>query len=63
MLKINSPDAVVVSNLAATTELNASVSIAEMDPDLATAKRLEALRRAGYRGVGRLGWETGNNYS
>ncbi len=33
-----------------------------MDPELATAKSLEALRRAGYRGVGLWGWETGDKY-
>ncbi|MEE8151425.1 MAG: glycosyltransferase [candidate division NC10 bacterium] len=49
-------------NLTATTELDAPVWIAEMDPELATVKTLEALRRAGYRGVGLWGWETGDKY-
>ena len=49
-------------NLTATTELDAPVWIAEMDPELATLESLEALRRAGYRGVGLWGWETGDKY-
>ncbi len=49
-------------NLPATTELDAPVWIAEMDPELATTKSLEALRRAGYRGVGLWGWGTGDKY-
>ncbi len=49
-------------NLADTIELDAPVWIAEMDPKLATAKSLEALRRAGYRGVGLWGWGTGDKY-
>ena len=48
--------------LKASTELDAPVWIAEMDPKLATVKTLEALRRAGYRGVGLWGWETGDKY-
>ena len=49
-------------NLSETTELDAPVWIAEMDPKLASVKSLEALRRAGYRGVGLWGWETGDMY-
>ena len=49
-------------NFTATTELDAPVLIAEMDPQLATVKTLEDLRRAGYRGVGLWGWETGDKY-
>ncbi len=48
--------------LAATTDLDAPVWIAEMDPELATVKSLEALRHAGYRGVGLWGWGTGDKY-
>ena len=49
--------------LTETTELDAPILIAEMDPGLATVEALEALRRAGYRGVGLWGWETGDKYN
>jgi cellulose synthase/poly-beta-1,6-N-acetylglucosamine synthase-like glycosyltransferase/Leucine-rich repeat (LRR) protein len=49
-------------NIPATTEVDAPVWIAEMAPELATPTSLEALRRAGYRGVGLWGWETGDKY-
>ena len=43
-------------------ELDAPVMIAEMDPKLATRPVLEALRGAGYRGVGLWGWGTDDKY-
>ena len=49
-------------NVTAMTELDAPVMIAELDPELATVQSLEALRLAGYRGVGLWGWETGDKY-
>lgn len=48
--------------LPTTITVDAPVMIAEMDPSLATAESLEALRRAGYRGVGLWGWETADKY-
>ena len=49
-------------NITSTTELDAPVWIAEMAPELATVKTLEALRRAGHRGVGLWVWDTGDKY-
>ncbi|MEM7311972.1 MAG: hypothetical protein AAF497_02350, partial [Planctomycetota bacterium] len=48
--------------LSRTIEVDSPVWIAEMNPKLATMSNLEALRAAGYRGVGIWGWETGDKY-
>ena len=42
--------------------LDAPVMVAEMDPELAVAEALEALRWGGYRGVGLWGWRTADKY-
>jgi hypothetical protein len=48
--------------LAAPRLLDAPVLVAEMAPELATTDNLEALRRAGYSGVGIWGWGTEDKY-
>ncbi len=36
--------------------------VAEMAPQLASSKNLDALREAGYEGIGIWGWETRDKY-
>jgi cellulose synthase/poly-beta-1,6-N-acetylglucosamine synthase-like glycosyltransferase/Leucine-rich repeat (LRR) protein len=48
--------------LAAPKSLDAPIMVAEMDPKLAAAKNLSALREAGYAGVGIWGWGTRDKY-
>ncbi|MEX2119042.1 MAG: glycosyltransferase [Pirellulales bacterium] len=48
--------------LAAPRLLDAPVLVAEMAPELATTDNLEALRHAGYSGVGIWGWGTEDKY-
>jgi hypothetical protein len=43
--------------------LDAPILVAEMAPELASAKSLSALREAGYSGVGLWGWGTGDKYA
>jgi cellulose synthase/poly-beta-1,6-N-acetylglucosamine synthase-like glycosyltransferase/Leucine-rich repeat (LRR) protein len=48
--------------LAAPRVLDAPIMVAEMAPELASAKNMNALRDAGYFGVGIWGWGTGDKY-
>jgi len=48
--------------LAAPRDLEAPIMVAEMAPDLATPENLDALREAGYAGVGIWGWGTRDKY-
>jgi hypothetical protein len=48
---------------AGSHELDLPLLIAEMDPAMATPRVLDALRLAGYRGVGLWGWGTEDKYA
>lgn len=48
--------------LGAPRILDAPIMVAEMAPEFATAKNLQALRAAGYSGVGIWGWDTDDKY-
>jgi hypothetical protein len=49
-------------SLTALRALDAPIMVAEMAPELASLKNLEALRKAGYAGVGIWGWGTQDKY-
>ena len=49
-------------SVAARRALEAPVMVAEMAPELASSKSLDALREAGYSGVGIWGWGTRDKY-
>ncbi|MGH7134689.1 MAG: hypothetical protein ACREHD_03055, partial [Pirellulales bacterium] len=49
-------------SLAEPRSLDAPIMVAEMAPELASAKNLDALREAGYGGVGIWGWGTRDKY-
>jgi hypothetical protein len=48
--------------LTAPRHLEVPIMVAEMAPELATAKNLDDLRQAGYAGVGIWGWGTRDRY-
>jgi hypothetical protein len=49
-------------SLAGPRTLDAPIMVAEIAPELAIAKNLDALREAGYAGVGIWGWGTRDKY-
>src|SRR5207253_11424339 len=49
-------------SLAEPRALEAPIMVAEMAPELASPKYLDALREAGYAGVGIWGWGTRDKY-
>jgi hypothetical protein len=49
-------------SLTQTRALDAPIMVAEMAPKLASSKNLDALRQAGYAGVGIWGWGTRDKY-
>ena len=49
-------------SLAESHALDAPIMVAEMAPELATLKNLDALREAGYQGIGIWGWGTRDKY-
>ncbi len=49
-------------SLAEPRALDAPIMVAEMAPELATPKNLDALREAGYAGIGIWGWGTRDKY-
>jgi hypothetical protein len=49
-------------SLAEPKTLDAPIMVAEMAPELASPKNLDALREAGYAGVGIWGWGTRDKY-
>ena len=49
-------------SLAAPRALDAPIMVAEMAPELASPKNLDALREAGYAGIGIWGWGTRDKY-
>jgi len=49
-------------SLTQTRALDAPIMVAEMAPKLASSKNLDALRQAGYAGVGIWGWRTRDKY-
>lgn len=50
-------------SLTAEPKLDAPLMIAEMAPELANAKNLNALRRKGYSAMGIWGWDTNDKYA
>ena len=50
-------------SLTGTKALDAPIMVAEMAPELASQKNLDALRAAGYAGVGIWGWGTRDKYA
>ena len=49
-------------SLAGPRALDLPIMVAEMAPELATLKNLDALREAGYTGIGVWGWGTRDKY-
>jgi cellulose synthase/poly-beta-1,6-N-acetylglucosamine synthase-like glycosyltransferase/Leucine-rich repeat (LRR) protein len=49
-------------SLAEPRVLDAPIMVAEMAPELASAKNVDALREAGYAGIGIWGWGTRDKY-
>jgi hypothetical protein len=56
-------DKSIEESIAEVLLLDAPIMVAEMAPQLATSANLEALRAAGYSGVGIWGWDTDDKYA
>ncbi|HEV3343560.1 MAG TPA: glycosyltransferase [Pirellulales bacterium] len=52
----------LAESLSESRAMEASIMVAEMAPELASAENLDALRKAGYAGIGIWGWGTQDKY-
>ena len=50
-------------SLAGSRALEAPIMVAEMAPELASEENVDALRKAGYAGIGIWGWGTRDKYA